>query len=97
MCGCILCNIPKIKKLNKNIIENTNLSSENISTQLNSSNQIFPPSISIDDFQSLKLLGKGSFGKVILVKYFENDKIYAMKILTRYNSDIIRLGNINRV
>ena len=90
MCGCILCNIPKIKKLNKNIIKNTNLSSENIPTQFNSSNQIFPLSISIDDFQSLKLLGKGSFGKVILVKYFENDKIYAMKILTSYNSDIIR-------
>ena len=37
--------------------------------------------LKISDFQKLKLLGKGSFGEVYLVKFKKNNKIYAMKIL----------------
>ena len=37
----------------------------------------------LEDFKHLKLLGKGSFGKVILVKNQNNNKLYAMKILDK--------------
>jgi protein-serine/threonine kinase len=39
--------------------------------------------ITIKDFQKIKLLGKGSFGEVFLVKYIKTNKIYAMKILDK--------------
>ena len=39
--------------------------------------------ISLDDFKTLKILGKGSFGKVYLVKNINTDKIYAMKVLDK--------------
>ena len=37
----------------------------------------------LEDFKHLKLLGKGSFGKVVLVKNQNNNKLYAMKILDK--------------
>ena len=40
-------------------------------------------SLSMDDSQQLKLIGKYSFGKVILVKYINNNKIYAIKLLKK--------------
>jgi len=36
-----------------------------------------------DDFDFLKVIGRGAFGKVMQVKYKTNDKIYAMKILRK--------------
>ena len=39
--------------------------------------------IKVSDFEKLKLLGKGSFGEVYLVKLKKNNKIYAMKILDK--------------
>ena len=35
------------------------------------------------DFEPLKLLGTGSFGRVLLVRYKNNNKLYAMKILSK--------------
>jgi serine/threonine protein kinase len=40
-------------------------------------------SISKNDFIEIKLIGKGSYGKVLLVKKKSNDKLYAMKILEK--------------
>jgi len=37
----------------------------------------------LEDFKILKLLGQGSFGKVFLVEYKENNKLYAMKVLIK--------------
>jgi len=36
-----------------------------------------------DDFDFLKVIGRGAFGKVMQVKHKENGKIYAMKILRK--------------
>ena len=38
---------------------------------------------SLKDFKTLKILGKGSYGKVYLVKNINTNKIYAMKILDK--------------
>ncbi|KAI3638835.1 hypothetical protein MIR68_003333 [Amoeboaphelidium protococcarum] len=40
-----------------------------------------------DDFELLKVLGKGSFGKVLQVRKRDTNRIYAMKVL--YKKDII--------
>jgi serine/threonine protein kinase len=38
---------------------------------------------SIDDFELLKMIGKGSFGKVYLVRVIATDEVYAMKVLNK--------------
>ena len=37
----------------------------------------------LDDYQLLKVLGKGGFAKVVLVKHNESGKLFAMKILKK--------------
>jgi serine/threonine protein kinase len=39
--------------------------------------------MTINDFQIIKVVGKGSYGKVLLVKKNEDGKIYAMKVLKK--------------
>ncbi|KAJ1913534.1 Serine/threonine-protein kinase [Mycoemilia scoparia] len=39
--------------------------------------------LSIDDFELLKVIGKGSFGKVMQVRKRDTNRIYAMKILNK--------------
>ena len=95
MCGCVLCQKPlkeKIEPLNNQPIITKSSDSLPIASKYPST-QSTSTSITIDDFQPLKLLGKGSFGKVILVKYFNNNKIYAMKILNK--EEIIKRNQIN--
>eukprot|EP00438_Fugacium_kawagutii_P031868 Skav224121 [mRNA] locus=scaffold2427:283901:287027:- [translate_table: standard] len=43
------------------------------------------PSPVLDDFESLRVLGKGSYGKVFLVRHRDSgqDKLYAMKMLRK--------------
>lgn len=41
-----------------------------------------------DDFELLKVLGKGSFGKVFLVRMLLTGQVYAMKVLKK--SDVVR-------
>merc|ERR1719219_2984650 len=36
-----------------------------------------------DDFDFLKVIGRGAFGKVMQVRYKKNDTVYAMKILRK--------------
>lgn len=41
--------------------------------------------MSIDDFAIKKVIGKGSYGKVLLVVKDDDKKIYAMKVLKKKN------------
>lgn len=41
--------------------------------------------LSIDDFELLKVLGKGAFGKVMLAQKKDNRRIYAIKVLKKQN------------
>ena len=47
-----------------------------------STSQVAVP-LSKDDFQLLKVIGKGSFGKVLLVRNKRDRKVYALKILMK--------------
>ena len=38
---------------------------------------------SIDDFELLAVLGRGGFGKVMMVKHKKDLKVYAMKVLKK--------------
>lgn len=46
--------------------------------------------VGLDDFEILKVIGKGSFGKVFQVKKVGEDEIYAMKVL---NKSVIKKKN----
>lgn len=39
--------------------------------------------VSQDDFMMVSILGKGSYGKVFLVRKIDSQKVYAMKVLKK--------------
>jgi serum/glucocorticoid-regulated kinase 2 len=39
--------------------------------------------MTINDFAIIKVVGKGSYGKVLLVKKKDDEKVYAMKVLKK--------------
>ena len=84
--GC--CN--KRKKLDI-LIENDSQNNKIIETSKSETqlNEV-PKKIDIDSFEILKLLGKGTYGKVLLVKLKPNENYYAMKIL---NKDLLKSKN----
>ncbi|KDO22279.1 AGC protein kinase [Saprolegnia parasitica CBS 223.65] len=41
--------------------------------------------VALDDFHLIKVIGKGSFGKVLLVRKKDNGVVYAMKVLRKEN------------
>ena len=54
-----------------------------------------PKRVKLSDFDLLKTVGLGSFGRVRLCKYKKNDKIYVMKILKKY--EIIKQKQVDHV
>lgn len=40
--------------------------------------------INMNDFIILKTIGRGAFGKVQLVRFKENNQVYAMKTLSKF-------------
>lgn len=42
-----------------------------------------PTALSKDDFQLLRVIGRGSFGKVLLVRGKRDKRVYALKILLK--------------
>jgi serine/threonine protein kinase len=65
------------KKINEPLIN------ENDSKDTEESNNYENLKLSYSDFEPLKLLGTGSFGRVLLVRYKNNNNLYAMKILSK--------------
>ena len=57
--------------------------SEPQSNRISTRSSLESSNLSLEDFKTLKTLGKGSFGKVYLVKNINTDKIYAMKVLDK--------------
>jgi len=57
----------------------------NIANKTNraSTNSIWHTKTNFEDFNILKLLGRGSYGKVVLAKKISNGKLYALKILNK--------------
>ena len=51
--------------------------------------------ISVDDFSTLKVIGKGSYGKVLLVEKIDDKKVYAMKILKK--KAMIKRNQVNHI
>ena len=51
--------------------------------------------MTVDDFTSLKLIGKGPYGKVFLVQKKDDQKIYAMKILKK--KAMIKRNQVNHI
>nr|CCA19476.1 protein kinase putative [Albugo laibachii Nc14] len=51
--------------------------------ELDGSDRAPAAKVSIEDFELLKVLGKGSFGKVMMVRKKDTKKIYAMKTLRK--------------
>ena len=88
--GC--CHKKKSKKLLSHLIDSDAKLSKNHNITINAStnvttgdfdfqNAIFK--LSYSDFEPLKLLGRGSFGEVLLVRLKANKKLYAMKVLDK--------------
>ena len=51
--------------------------------------------LTVNDFTTLKVIGKGSYGKVLLVKKNDDNKIYAMKILKK--KAMIKRNQVNHI
>ena len=64
-----------------NIIEESNQKIEENKSEQNE--QSLTVKVSYNDYKPLKLLGRGSFGEVLLVRLKATNKIYAMKILEK--------------
>ena len=60
-------------------IESQGLSQTSESSAL----QIFGDRVTVDDFSLLKVVGRGSFGKVYMAKKKDDGQIYAMKTLKK--------------
>ena len=57
--------------------------SENAEIDDNNLGFKFHRKLTVNDFEFLKVVGKGSFGKVMMVRKRDDQKIYAMKVLKK--------------
>ncbi len=52
-------------------------------------------SVTLEDFKILKILGRGAFGKVYLVKFTQTNQLFAMKSIKRiYFNDLNEINNV---
>ena len=72
---------------NKNEIlavdERDSKTDENLNNDGDIDDQALNVKVTYNDFEPIKLLGRGSFGEVLLVRLKANKKVYAMKILSK--------------
>ena len=55
----------------------------NIELQMLAFRIIFTEQASVEDFMMMKVIGKGSFGRVLLGKHINSGTIYAIKVLSK--------------
>ena len=67
------------KKKQEQLIDKKEMKEE----QQENSNNYENLKLSYNDFQPIKLIGTGSFGRVLLVRFKTNNTLYAMKILSK--------------
>ena len=67
------------KKPEKLLDNNTSISESESSAEFDYKNK----KLTYKDFKPLKLIGRGSFGEVLLVRMIMNNKLYAMKVLDK--------------
>jgi serine/threonine protein kinase len=79
----LLASPSKSYKVNNNSIYKSKTSSFNSEKSSNSNNVVSNLKISLRDFEILKVIGRGSFGRVLLVKCHIDKKLYAMKVLSK--------------
>ncbi len=54
--------------------------------------------INLNDYKIIKTIGRGAFGKVQLVRFKENNQVYAMKTLSKFEmvrTEFVLKLNIN--
>lgn len=78
--GCCCKKRKKSENINPKGLDQNNLLNE--STTESQINEV-KVKVNLDYFENIKLLGKGTFGKVLLVKLKSNNTYYAMKILNK--------------
>jgi tRNA A-37 threonylcarbamoyl transferase component Bud32 len=76
------------KSNNLNFLSNINININNTQKEKNKEGTIFSKNkdikkVSLNDFKLLKVLGRGTFGKVCLAQYKATKKYYAMKIMKK--------------
>jgi serine/threonine protein kinase len=64
-------------------IENNKNDPNNSNEEKKKDIEISYPKLSYKDFELLKLLGIGSIGHILLVRFISNNQLYAMKILSK--------------
>jgi len=69
---------PKNRSVTSYPVNNTEKKPDGLSKQ-----ETLKQNITIDDFELMKVVGKGNFGKVMQVKKKDSGNIYAMKILSK--------------
>lgn len=74
----------------QNALQNNNSSNISLSSKQNVSSGL----ITVDDFDFIRVLGRGSYGKVQLVKFKKDNKYYAMKYMKK--KKILASGQIDQ-
>ena len=64
-------------------------------TNLEALTRLREGTVGVDDFELLRVLGKGSFGKVFLVRLLATGQVYAMKVLKK--SEVMRRRQVEHV
>lgn len=72
-----------MKQQGLGIAEQENGNQNNYCSKSSPSPKNLVPKPRLDDFEMVRVLGKGSFGKVVLCRKRDNGKLYAMKILKK--------------
>lgn len=73
--------LTSIENVSANVIARTKLRQGSNKTHTKYS--LYKPTMTVEDFELLKVLGKGTFGKVMMVKEKKTGKIFAMKLLRK--------------